>query len=315
MFIEQAYKGNNAWWRVLLTTLLSTGIFIVSIIAYFVLPQEIIDKSNEMVKSYSNNTALLINLLPFAFLLGFLFLLVYIIHHRNVLSLTTSRKSVDFKRIFFSFSLIVFIAVLSFGVSYYVDNSNIIWNFHPTKFLTLLLISLVLFPFQIGLEEYLFRGYLMQQLGVWARNRWTPLIITSVSFGLLHTANPEVAEMGYGVMFFYIGTGFLLGIMTLMDEGMELSLGFHLGNNLVAALLITSDFSALETDAIFKYSGKLNPADALIEMIVSIIICYPILLFILAKKYKWHNWNEKLTGKVTNINSNINIENHEPSNL
>ena len=27
MFIEQAYKGNNAWWRVLITTLIATGVF------------------------------------------------------------------------------------------------------------------------------------------------------------------------------------------------------------------------------------------------------------------------------------------------
>jgi hypothetical protein len=31
---------------------------------------------------------------------------------------------------------------------------------------------------------------------------------------------------------YYIGTGLFLGILTLMDEGMELALGFH-ANNLV----------------------------------------------------------------------------------
>jgi membrane protease YdiL (CAAX protease family) len=311
MFIEQAYKGNNAWWRVLVTTLLSTGIFIVSIIAFFLLPQEVIDKSNDFAKSLSNNISLLINLLPFAFLLGLLFLLVYALHNRSVLSLTTSRSKVDFKRLFFSFGLIIAFTLLGFAISYYMDSSQIKWNFHPTKFLTLFIISVILFPFQIGLEEYLFRGYLMQQIGVWARNRWTPLVLTSVFFGLLHGANPEVAEMGYGVMTFYIGTGFLLGIMTLMDEGMELSLGFHLGNNLMAALLITSDFSALQTDAVFRYSAKTDPTDQLTEMIISMLIAYPLLLFILAKKYKWTNWKEKLTGKVVKVESNINKENHE----
>ena len=33
-------------------------------------------------------------------------------------------------------------------------------------------------------------------------------------------------------MIYYIGTGFLFGIMTLMDEGTELALGFHAANNL-----------------------------------------------------------------------------------
>jgi membrane protease YdiL (CAAX protease family) len=230
-----------------------------------------------------------------------LFVLVYFLNERNILTLTTSRKKVDIKRILFSFSLIVFISVLGFAVSYYSDSSNIIWNFHPTKFFILLAISLLLFPFQIGLEEYLFRGYLMQQIGIVVKNRWFPLLFTSVVFGLFHSANPEVAEMGFGVMIFYIGTGLLLGIMTLMDESLELALGFHLGNNLMAALLLTSDFSALQTDALFRYSGLENTAGTLNEMIVSIGITYPIILFILAKKYKWTNWKEKLTGKVSPI--------------
>ena len=168
---------------------------------------------------------------------------------------------------------------------------------------------MLLLPFQIGLEEYLFRGFLMQQVGIAVKNRWFPLVLTSVLFGLFHSANPEVAEMGFGVMIFYIGTGFLLGIMTLMDEGLELSLGFHLGNNLIAATLITSDFSALQTDAVFKYSGVQNPNDMLNEMIVSIVITYPIILFILAKKYNWTNWKQKLTGKITLIPEVINVEN------
>ena len=107
--------------------------------------------------------------------------------------------------------------------------------------------------------------------------------------------------MGYGVMVFYIGTGLLLGIMTLMDDGLELALGFHFGNNLMAALLITSDFSALQTDAVFKYKGIQNTSDMLYEMFFSIAVMYPIILFILAKKYKWTNWKEKLTGKVMPI--------------
>ena len=76
-------------------------------------------------------------------------------------------------------------------------------------------------------------------------------MITSILFGVFHSANPEVSEMGYSLMVFYIGTGLLLGIMTLMDDGIELALGFHFGNNLLAATLVTSDWSALQTDAAF----------------------------------------------------------------
>ena len=298
MFIEQAYKGNNNWWRVLLTALLTSGIFIANFIMYFISSKEQLQAAYDLMKDIPNNLSLIINLIPFVFLLGLLFLLVYILNNRSILSLTTSRAKVDFKRIFFSFGLIVFISIAGFLFSYYGDNSNIAWNFKPLNFFLLLFISLILFPFQIGLEEYLFRGYFMQQIGIAVRNRWFPLLFTSIVFGLFHSANPEVAEMGFGVMVFYIGTGLLLGVMTLMDEGMELALGFHLGNNLMASILLTSEFSALQTDALFKYSGVENTSGTLTEMIISIAITYPIILFILAKKYKWTNWKERLTGKV-----------------
>ena len=306
MFIEQAYNGNNKWWRVLLTALLTSGVFIANFIIYFISSKEQMQAAYDLMEDIPNNLGLIINLIPFVFLLGLLFLLVYVLNNRSILSLTTSRAKVDFKRIFFSFGLIVFISIAGFLVSYYGDNSNIAWNFKPLNFFLLLFISLILFPFQIGLEEYLFRGYFMQQIGIAVRNRWFPLLFTSIVFGLFHSANPEVAEMGFGVMVFYIGTGLLLGVMTLMDEGMELALGFHLGNNLMASVLLTSEFSALQTDALFKYSGVENTAGTLIEMIISIAITYPFILFILAKKYKWTNWKERLTGKVNPTDSIIN---------
>ena len=302
MYIEQAYKGNNAWWRVLVTTLFSAGIFVVNFIAFFLMSKEEMDEAYKSMSEIPNNLSLIINLSPFVFLLGLLFFLVQGLHKRSILSLTTSRNKVDYKKIIFSFGLIVLMTTTVFAVSYSIDSSAILWNFNPVKFAILFLISILLFPFQIGLEEYLFRGYLMQQIGIIAKNRWFPLLITSVMFGVFHSANPEVATMGYGVMVFYIGTGFFLGIMTLMDESLELALGFHLGNNLMAALLITTDYSALKTDAIFKYSGIESPNDMLNEMLVSIGIVYPIILFIFAKKYNWKHWKAKLTGKIQSPN-------------
>lgn len=298
MYINQAYKGNNAWWRVLITSLLTAGVFLANFVMYFMMSKDDLDKVYQAMRKIPNNLSLLLNLLPFVLLLGLLFLLVRTLHERSILSLTTSRNKVDYKRILFSFGLIVLLTIAAFAVSYAMDSSAILWNFNPSKFAILFGISILLFPFQIGFEEYLFRGYLMQQIGIIAKNRWFPLLATSVLFGLFHSANPEVAKMGFGVMVFYIGTGFLLGIMTLMDESLELALGFHLGNNLMAALLITSDFSAIHTDAVFKYSGAENTIDMLNEMIVSIAIVYPIILFIFAKKYNWNNWAAKLTSKI-----------------
>ncbi|ULC58357.1 CPBP family intramembrane metalloprotease [Flaviramulus sp. BrNp1-15] len=296
-YIQQAYKGKKEIWMFLLTSILISGIFIMNFIVYLFSSDEDMDAAYEMMKSIPANLSLIINLLPFAFLLGLLFILVRYLHGRSILSLTTARKKVDWNRIVFSFSLIVVLTIVSFAITYYSDPSQIELQFNPIKFAILFLISIILFPFQIGLEEYLFRGYFMQHIGIMVKNKWFPLIFTSILFGLAHSANPEVAEMGFITMVFYIGTGLLLGIMTLMDEGLELALGFHLGNNLLAALLVTSDWSALQTDAIFKYTAEEANTTA-IEILVPVLIFYPIILIILSKKYNWTNWKDKLTGKV-----------------
>ncbi len=297
-FISEAAKGDNSAWKVWLTALICLGMFIGNFVAFLTMSAQEWQTLYDQMKQIPSAVSLFLNLLPFAILLGLLFFLVRFFHNRSIRSLTTSRPRVDWGRIGFSFSLMTGVSVLGFALSYMADPSQIVWNFQPVPFLILLFISLVMFPFQIGLEEYLFRGFLMQHIGLALKNRWAPLIITSVLFGVFHSANPEVAAMGYGVMGFYIGTGLLLGIMTLMDEGLELALGFHLANNLVAALLITADFSALQTDALFKYTASANTQDMLSEMLVSIGLTYPLLLWILSKKYKWTRWKDRLSGGV-----------------
>ena len=245
-YIQQANKGKNEPWMFLLTFLLTAGLFIYSLVIFLFFSDgiDLVEQQQMLFELVpSKNFWLAFNLLPFAFLLGLLFLLVKKLHQRSILSLTTSRKKVDWSRVFFSFSLIVLITLVSFCISYYNDPSEVVLQLDPLKFGILVVISLLFFPFQIGLEEYLFRGYMMQHLGVLLKNRWMPLCITSILFGVFHSANPEVGEMGYMIMVFYIGTGLLLGIMTLMDDGLELALGFHLGNNLLAATLVTSDWS------------------------------------------------------------------------
>ena len=307
-YIQQANKGKNEPWMFLLTFLLTAGLFIYSLVIFLFFSDGIdLAKQQQMLFELvpSKNFWLAFNLLPFAFLLGLLFLLVKKLHQRSILSLTTSRKKVDWSRVFFSFSLIVLITLVSFGISYYNDPSEVVLQLDPVKFGILVVISLLLFPFQIGLEEYLFRGYMMQHLGVLLKNRWMPLCITSILFGIFHSANPEVGEMGYMIMIFYIGTGLLLGIMTLMDDGLELALGFHLGNNLLAATLVTSGWSALQTDAAFKFTATQAGTSTLIDVILPVLVLYPIILLILSKKYNWNNWSQKLFGKVA-VSSNKN---------
>jgi hypothetical protein len=78
---------------------------------------------------------------------------------------------------------------------------------------------------------------------------------------------------------------------------MELALGFHAANNIFAALLVTSDWTALQTHSIFKDMSDPNAA-GFFDIFMPVFVVFPILLFILSKKYKWTNWKDKLFGTI-----------------
>lgn len=135
-------------------------------------------------------------------------------------------------------------------------------------------------------------------------SKFIPLFLTSVIFGLLHGANPEVEKLGQIAMVFYIGTGFFFGIATLMDEGTELALGLHAANNIIAAFFVTTDWTVFQTDAL--YIDTAEPSVGF-EMFFPVFVLYPLLLFFFSKKYGWVHWKEKLFGKIVlpeNISEN-----------
>ena len=70
---------------------------------------------------------------------------------------------------------------------------------------------------------------------------------------------PEIKEYGTPFIFIYIFFGVFLALITVLDGGIELSFGFHLANNLIAGVMVTSDDQALQLPALFKSgSGNLD---------------------------------------------------------
>jgi len=165
------------------------------------------------------------------------------------------------------------------------------FNFNPTTFIPLVLISLFILPIQTTFEELFFRGYLFQSLGLIFKKGWVTVLITGVLFGLMHGSNPEVEKIGNVLLVFYILNGIFLGLIVLMDDGLELSMGYHAINNIFAALIVTNDWQAFHTDALFL--DKTPPQFGL-ENILTLLVIQPLFLFIFSKKYKWSNWKKRL---------------------
>ncbi|NRA93402.1 MAG: CPBP family intramembrane metalloprotease [Psychroserpens sp.] len=307
MFIKQAFKVEHDFWRYIVGSII---IFAASLIGQmpllFALIGAAMQDGGEGLDALDESTLYTIlepNLFLFLMLISFAAAFVGLycagkwLHNQTLTSMATSRPKLDWKRIWFAF---IFWGVISSGMIIldylYLTPEHYEWNFEWKRFTILAIIAVALIPIQTSLEEYVFRGYLMQGFGVLAKNRWFPLLMTSFIFGILHIANPEVEKLGYSIMIYYIGTGLFLGIMTLMDEGTELALGFHAANNLFTALLVTADWTAFQTHSMLKDISE--PELELMDMIVPVFVLFPILLFIFSRVYKWTNWKEKLFGSI-----------------
>jgi len=304
-YLKQTYKVLHDWWRYLVGVIVIFVAWqIVGMIPLLVfLGIEIVNGAalttdiSAMAELLGNNLFLFLMLISFAVgLVGVIMSSKYL-HKQSFTHLTTARKKIDWSRFWFIFIVWGIFSVGSTILSYYFSTDDYVYALNVKPFVILCVIVVVLIPLQTSFEEYLFRGYLMQGLAVTFKNRWLPLIITSVGFGLLHGLNPEVDKLGPIMMVFYIGTGLVLGIMTLMDDGLELALGFHAANNMFTALLVTSDWSALQTDALLTYTADPQKM-AISEIVAPVLIVYPILLLVLSKKYGWTNWKDKLFGNV-----------------
>ncbi len=305
MYIQQAFKSLHEWWRylvgfliIIIASQVGTIPLIVAVMVKLISEGgsiESLQDQSVLMGILDSNLTLFLMLLSFAIGLLGVYLVVKYLHNQPFVQLTTSRKKTDWSRVFFGFGLMAVTTVIFTGIDYYSNPQDYVVQFNLVPFLILAAIAIIMIPLQTSFEEYLFRGYLMQGVGVLSRTRWLPLIITSVIFGLLHLANPEVDKLGNIIMIYYIGTGFFLGIITLMDEGMELALGFHAGINLTGVLLVTADWTVFQSHSILK---DISEPSTGFDVVAPVFILYPIFILIMAYRYKWKDWGGKLFGKV-----------------
>ena len=300
MFLNQALGDKNPFWMYLL------GSFVIIIfviigqlpITFFITKESISAAGGDpmvALRSLDKNLQLILLLIPF--LVGFLglFLVVKKIHNISLTSISTSRKSLDWNRIMYAFSVWSLVSILLIFGDYFFNPDSYEWNFNLKSFSLLLIISILLMPIQTSLEEYIFRGYLMQGFSFLFNSRWVALFITSIVFGSLHFSNPEVQKLGLGVMAYYIGTGLFLGILTLMDDGIELALGFHASNNIMTALLVTSSWTVFQTESILIDISEPTLGG---ETFFSLFILYPGFIFLMSRKFNWSGWKNKLISKL-----------------
>jgi membrane protease YdiL (CAAX protease family) len=180
-----------------------------------------------------------INVSPLA-MLAEVAVAVRFIHQRPLRTLITPSRRIDWRRIACAFALMVTLAAASSALEAALYPGTYHLTSQPRQWLTMLPVILILTTLQTSAEELLFRGYLLQALGLRTRRTWLLVGISALVFGAMHMANTEVGAGPALIFTYYVGFGAFLALITLRDNRLELAIGAHAANNLFVALVVNA---------------------------------------------------------------------------
>jgi uncharacterized protein len=298
-FIDKAKDGNNSFSSYILGIVLIISVYLLG--SYFLILDlqwnfgiESINSEKEIAGILGNNRFLAWLVVPFLFVALLLVFHTKFVHERTVLSMFSGRNNFDWKRVFFSF-FVLFSVLSLFLIIQYLSSDSLVFQFDIQKFIPLFFIAIFLLPIQTSCEEILFRSYILQGIKMRTKKNSIAVLISGIMFGAIHIGNPEIAKIGYHIIVYYMLVGVFLALVSLFDNGIELALGYHAANNIFAALMVTNNWQAFQTDAVFMDNA--DPGNGL-ETIIGVLVILPLIFFIFYKKYKWHSlkemWQDKL---------------------
>lgn len=93
-----------------------------------------------------------------------------------------------------------------------------------------LVLVLLLTPFQATAEEYVFRGYVLQLVGSWTRFAWIPVVVSVPIFAAGHTYN-FWGLVDVGIF------GLTAAYLTILTGGLEAGIAAHTANNVVLMIV------------------------------------------------------------------------------
>ncbi|MEI8224833.1 MAG: CPBP family intramembrane glutamic endopeptidase [Bacteroidota bacterium] len=298
--LESTFTGKNNIWRyvvmvvVVLIASNTIGAFplLIALITKSVSNPEVFSQFSANPNDYSvlglePNTLLIMMVFPFIAGLATFVLFVKPLNNRTMKNTINGTGKIRWNRFFISALVWLILSAIYLFMYLKLDPANFILNNKTTSLIILSVISLLLIPFQAAFEEVLFRGYLMQGFTAILRNRWFPLVMTSVLFGLLHAFNPEVKEFGFLTMMpQYIFFGLIFGVITILDDGIEAAMGAHATNNIFLCIMVTNKSSALQTPALYEQQNIYPWTE-----FASLVLIGIVFVIILKLIFKWKDFS------------------------
>jgi len=243
--------GDYSPLKVVLTCGLVVGSFILGNFPLtWLYPNDRGNSMSELVSYFGFTKLFLLQMIPFFMgLIGFVVSAAFV-HKIPWLLWFTSRVNIDVKRILISFSIWAILIIIPVMVDWGLNPSKYSFNFDLNSFVLMCVLLIVCLPFQVLFEELLFRSFIFQGLMKRTKSAALAVLLSGVMFGLMHMGNPEVKTHGSILLVSYVTLGIVISLMAFLDQGIEVPFGFHLANNFVTAILVTSSDQAFQTPAL-----------------------------------------------------------------
>lgn len=258
-YLELGRLGESAWWRYLLGAfVVAAGFLIAGIFWYIVIlyaanhgKAPAFDKMTGQPLGIDPMVNYVAVNIPAVFLWLFTYLVVRFLLHRPFLSLITTAKSLEWGRIAYGFVCGFSLAAVAGLIGWILFPHSYKFVMPDVQFLAWLPVILVMTPVQCAAKEFFFRGYLLQGLGKMIHNMWLASAVNGFIFMLPHMWNPEVSYGLVPMALCYFSVGFLLAIIALRTNSLEVSIGVHIANNLFDCLIVNDVRSVLTTRSLF----------------------------------------------------------------
>ncbi|MDX2228744.1 MAG: CPBP family glutamic-type intramembrane protease [Leptolyngbyaceae cyanobacterium bins.349] len=291
-FLSSAEQGKNDVWRYFAAMLLATGLGLVgylgvglpmaraiarstSIFEPIRLTPDLEEKLNPL-SANSLEISYISTHVAYGFFCIGLWLAVKQLHQRKILTLISPDASFQWQRFGLGFGLWFALAAIQTGIEFLYNPAAFVWNFQPSAWFIFLPWALLLTPIQTSTEEFLFRGYLLQGLGLLSRQPILLTLMTSLPFAIAHFGNPEMARGAVWIGLTYLLMAAFLTLTTLQEDRLELALGIHAANNLFLVLIVNTPDAALPTPALVLQQAPTNPPFTFVALLIAIAIFYGV---------------------------------------
>lgn len=252
-------------WRLIIGLILVAGVFLLSNQFVHQTLFSLLGSSEYIaltsVSGGSSQLSVLFLLFSFAFLFFGVVVALKVAHARGFLAVFGEQAKLR-QQFWAVLAFLVLINVVVVFLPPWDLGAPLVSNVPPLRWLAVLPFAILAVLVQVTAEEFLFRGYLQQQLAARFRSPLIWILVPSLMFGLGHYMPTEAGENARLIVVWSVVFGILMADLTARAGTLGPAIAIHFVNNFLAIVVISmpdtlsglslflSPFSMTDTDEV-----------------------------------------------------------------